>query len=424
MRVGGCAKPCPGLECQVSSIDTSTPVIVLRSEHHAGLGITRSLGRLGVAVYTIDPDRWTPSFGSRYCRGKGCWDIERAPPADSVCFLLRFVQGIGRRAILIPTTDSTTVFLAQNADALRESFLFPEQPPGLVVSLCRKDCMHSLARGLGIPSPDAFCPQSRHEVLEFISRATFPIMLKPIVENNGVRLRKYIASSARELIESYDAVDVAEHSNVMLQEYIPGGEDTNWMFNGYFDAHSDCLLGFTGRKLRQFPVYTGATSLGVCLRNEAVDKTTRRFMKAVGYCGIIDIGYRYDARDGQYKVLDVNPRIGSTFRLFVGEHGMDVVRALYLHLTGQSFIVDRAREGRKWIVEDLDFISSLRCARDGKLGTGAWLRSLSGVEEGALFAWDDQLPILRTLCWDARAIFRRFRRKYRLETLEAAQRER
>ena len=278
----------------MSSIDTSTPVVVLRSVHHAGLGISRSLGRLGVGVYTIDPDRWTPAFASRYCRGKGRWDIENASPADSVRYLLDFVQGIGGRAILIPTTDSTTMFLAQNAGALRESFLFPEQPARLVASLCRKDCMHSLARGLGVPSPDTFCPQSRHEVLEFIDRATFPIMLKPIVEKrtrNGARQRKYIASSPRELLETYDAVEDLDDPNMMLQEYIPGGEDTIWMFNGYFDARSDCLLGFTGKKLRQFPAYTGATSLGICLRNDAVDGTTRRFMKAIGY-----------TRDSRYRI--------------------------------------------------------------------------------------------------------------------------
>ena len=58
--------------------------------------------------------------------------------------------------------------------------------------------------------------------------------------------------------------------NLMLQEYIPGGDDSIWMFNGYFDANSDCLAGFTGRKLRQTPPYTGVTSLGVCLPNDVV----------------------------------------------------------------------------------------------------------------------------------------------------------
>src|SRR3990172_3381338 len=102
------------------------------------------------------------------------------------------------------------------------------------------------------------------------------------------------------------------------------------MFNGYFDSSSRCLFGLTGRKLRQYPPYTGVTSLGVCERNETVTKLTLRLMTAIGYRGALDIGYRYDARDGRYKLLDANPRVGMTFRLFVDTEGLDVVRALYL----------------------------------------------------------------------------------------------
>jgi predicted ATP-grasp superfamily ATP-dependent carboligase len=190
----------------------------------------------------------------------------------------------------------------------------------------------------------------------------------------------------------YKRLDEGERSNIMLQEYIPGGDDTIWMFNGYFDSNSDCRFGITGKKIRQYPNYTGQTSLGVCLRNAFVYETTVRWMKALGYKGILDIGYRYDARDGQYKVLDVNPRIGATFRLFVDQNGTDVARALYLDLTGQPVALGAAREGRKWIVEDADIASFLGYLRDGKLGFAEWLKSLAGIEEAAYFATDDMRP--------------------------------
>ena len=181
----------------------------------------------------------------------------------------------------------------------------------------------------------------------------------------------------------------------MLQEYIPGGPETVWMFNGYFDESSECLFGVTGRKLRQFPAYTGMTSLGVVLRNERVARQTFELMKEIGYRGILDIGWRHDARDDEYKLLDVNPRLGATFRLFVGAGGLDVVRALYLDLTGQPVPRSEARDGRKWVVENLDLVSSRRYAQDGKLGWREWARSFRGVDEGAWFARDDPKPFLR-----------------------------
>jgi predicted ATP-grasp superfamily ATP-dependent carboligase len=115
-------------------------------------------------------------------------------------------------------------------------------------------------------------------------------------------------------------------------------------------------------------------------------------MKVLGYRGILDIGYRYDARDGQYKVLDINPRIGSTFRLFTAENGLDVARALYLDLTGQPVPESNVREGRKWLVEVEDFKSCVEYHRRRQLTLREWVRSFRGVEESAVFALDDMRP--------------------------------
>jgi predicted ATP-grasp superfamily ATP-dependent carboligase len=150
----------------------------------------------------------------------------------------------------------------------------------------------------------------------------------------------------------------------------------------------------SGRKIRRFPVDTGVTSLGICLTNDDVIRTTTGFMQAIGYRGILDIGYRRDSRDGRYKVLDVNPRIGCTCRLFAAANGMDVARALYLDLTGQAVTASESVEGRKWLVEDFDLFSAVRLWREGRLSLKEWARSFEGVQEAACFAKDDPLPFL------------------------------
>ncbi|HXH50638.1 MAG TPA: carboxylate--amine ligase [Terriglobia bacterium] len=395
--------------------DASTPVIVLRSDSHGGLNIIRSLGRLGVPVYNIDPDLWAPTFRSRYCRGRFLWDIEHRPAGESLAYMADVQLKIGRPCILIPTTDRTARFVADNAEPLAERFIFPQQPPGLVHSLASKREMFCLARRHNIPTPDAVFPGSRADVLTFLKRARLPVMLKGI---DGQRLwertgkKMFIVQSKEKLLDLYDAAEDFHSPNLMLQEYIPGGDDTIWMFNGYFNTQSDCLAGFTGKKIRQCPIHTGSTSLGICLPNPAVDSITRSFMKDIGYKGVLDIGFRYDARDNQYKVLDINPRIGATFRLFVGESGMDVARALYLDLTGQEVVPSALKEGRKWIVEDLDLVSSYRYFREGQLSFGDWLRSFRGVEEAAFICLDDPLPITAMLVSRTQELIRRSMRTW------------
>jgi len=333
---------------------------------------------------------------SRYCRGEFVWN-DKEPARQRVQFLLQAGQRIGQRSILVATTDDTAAFVAQNADALEEWFTFPKVSPHLIDSVCNKKNMYHLVSQLGIATPRATFPASRQDVLDFLETAAFPIMLKGIDGNRLAKRsgqRMYIVASKSELLKRYDSVEDPEDPNLMLQEYIPGNDEAVCVLNGYFNEFSDCTFAVTGRKLRQWPAYQGVTTLGICQKIEAIETITNALMKAIGYRGIVDIGYRYDVRDGSYKVLDINPRIGCTFRLFAGENSMDVARALYLDLTGQPVAAGPVHEGRKWVVEDLDMLSSLRYLLDGKLTLTEWLKSFRGVEESAYFAADDPLPFL------------------------------
>ena len=377
-------------------INPSVPAVVL-GFHYGGLGVARTLGRLGVRVHGVDRDRRAPGFASRYCRSALVWDCEQAPVADTLSFLDDLGKRVGP-AVLIPTTDATAVLVAEHADELAPRFLFPRPSPRLVRALTDKREVFRLAQEHGVPTPAVVFPESREDVRTFLSRAAFPVMLKAI---NPTRLerrtghRLFVARTPEELLRHYAEWEEADAPNLMLQEYVPGDDATVWMFNGVFNEWSECVAGFTGRKLRQHPAQGGATSLGVCADNAEVARLTIAFMWALRYQGVLDIGFRYDARDGLYKLLDPNPRIGATFRLFVDEQGMDVARFLYVDLTGQPGWLAPMRAGRKWIVEDADLDSSLVRARDGRLTLRGWIESLRGVEEGAWFARDDLRPLWR-----------------------------
>jgi len=350
---------------------------------------------MGVPVYGIDDSSRAYGLRSRYCAGHFLYDFARTSAEELADFLGQTARKVGGKPILVPTFDSRNVFIEEHGPALAECFTFPRQPPGLVTRLYNKRSMYHLCKELDIPTAETLFPTNVEEVVEFLGGVRFPVVLKAIdgdrLERRGV-FSIVIAKDRDELLDAFRRLDEPGYPNLMLQEYIPGEDDTIWMFNGYFDRESECRFGITGRKLRQNPVHTGMTSLGICLPNETVDLNTRRIAKAVGYRGIIDIGYRYDDRDGRYKVLDINPRVGATFRLFVDRNGMDVVRALYLDLTGQRVPEAEPRWGRKWFVEDKDFISSWHYFREGSLGPADWLRSYRAVEEAAYFAGDDLAP--------------------------------
>jgi D-aspartate ligase len=376
--------------------DTAVPAVVLNAYTHCGVTLIRSLGRLGIPVYGVHTTRRAPSLRSRYCRGVFELSIADVPPDQAVGSLLQVARAVGGKPLLIPTEDVSCLFVDDNAAALSEGYRFSERPDGLARSLSSKREMYMLCKKFDVPTPEAAFPESRADVVAFAKTAEFPVMFKP-VDNRDVQdlpgAGKAIVTTGTELLEAFDRVSSnGSGPDVVLQEYIPGGAESVWMFNGYFDRQSECLFGITGRKLRQYPPYVGQTSLGICESNAVVAETTRRLMRTIGYTGIVDIGYRFDSRDDKYKLLDVNPRIGSAFRLFVGENDLDVARALYLDMTGQVVPTVSSAQNRKWFVENYDLIASLKYWRDRRLRMRDWIASLRGVEECAWLAADDLRP--------------------------------
>jgi len=379
--------------------NNSVPAVVLVSSQHGGVGLIRSLGREGIRVYGIHQNSWEPAAWSRYLRGGVfCWDFSSASRADSLSFLLNVAKRVGTPSVLIATSDITALFVAENAAILAEGYLIATPPVECVRIFSSKKQTADLCQEMGIPTPETALPRSREDVSDFIQKTKFPVVVKgeygEFLERKNRRARVAIMTSKKDLFNIFDLNATTGVPRLIFQEYIPGGDDAIWMFNGYFNDRSQCLFGATGRKLRQFPPHRGNTCLGICARNDVVETQTKQLMRAVAYRGPLDVGYRFDVRDGRYKLLDVNPRIGATFRLFAGQNGLDVARALYLDLTGQTIPGVQVSEGRKWMVETNDIVSSWTHFRERQLTPSEWLRSLRDVQEGVWLDSDDLAPLV------------------------------
>jgi predicted ATP-grasp superfamily ATP-dependent carboligase len=368
--------------------------------YRGGVGVVRTLGRLGVRVHAIHEQARALAARSRYLRDVLEWDIDTAPPERSLEVVLEAGRRTGGQPVLLAAHDPGQVFISEHAEALNAVFALPRQPPGLVQRLFSKQGLHELCAAHDVAAPVAAFPQTRDEARDAIARAVFPIVLKPI---DNVRFRRrngipmYIAVDRSDALEAYDRLEDLDAPNVMLQEYIPGPSSSVWVFTGYFDSRSELLFGAGGAKLRQYRMNMGRTCFGVVRSNPEMEAVTVSLAKKLGYCGVFDCGWRYDARDGRYKLLDVNPRVGTNFRQCVGRDGMDVVRAMYLDLTNQPVPADVPAEGRVWWMEDFDVLAAAQAIRARELSPRRWAGSLRQVDEAAWFARDALAPV-RALC--------------------------
>jgi D-aspartate ligase len=373
-----------------------TPAVVLKFDpnvmHHGGLGVIRSLGRLGVPVYGVHEGPWAPAASSRYLQGRFFWQPD-PDEADRVrAGLRRLSDRIGRPAVLVPTDDAGAIFLAEHGDGLRERFLFPGPPRDLPRRVAGKYSLYQLCRELGMPSPLAAVPETLSAARGFAAEAGFPLIAKLTTPwaGGGMRSTSILADAAH-LDDAYEAC-ARTGVGLMLQEFIPGGPGQDWFFHGYCDADSTCRPAFTGVKERSYPAHAGLTCMGRSAPNPRLAGEITAMLQRVGYQGILDLDLRYDPRDDQYKLLDFNPRIGAQFRIFRDAAGTDVATACYLDLTGLPVPAGEQVNDRAFVVENYDPIAAVSYWRRGELTLRPWLASLRAADETAWFARDDLRP--------------------------------
>lgn len=379
-------------------IDRSVPVLLMRIGryplHHGTVGAIRSLGRLGVAVYCIVEDNFTPAARSRYLAGRVRWPTTGCEePGDLVDGLLDVGRSIGGRPILAATDDEAAVLIAEHASRLRERFLLPTVAPGVPRMLATKSTLSALCEQHGIPTPRSLRPSSPEEALDGAERVGYPLVVKndapwrrlerPAVPSTAIVSGR---GELRTLVHSWP-----EMPSVLLQEYVPRERATDWIAHAYFGSECDRRVVFTGRKLRSWPRQAGVTTCAYTASNPEVAWLTRELCAAVGFRGICDLDWRHDAATGEYKLVDFNPRMGAQFRLFERADGVDVIRAMHLDLTGRDVAPGRQVDGRLYVVENLDVPARIAYRRAGELeGAPKPCRH----RELAWWASDDPVPAL------------------------------
>lgn len=393
--------------------DTATPAVVLKLDpnvfHHGGLGVIRSLGRMGVPVHVVHEDLLSPAAASRYVHGRWRWLPDSSRPVRVREGLAMLGERIGRPSVLIATDDAGAIFLAEHGDELRRWFLFPTPERHLPRRTAGKDTLARLCRDAVISCPPTEVPASVEDALAFVDRVGLPVFAKLVRPWEPPRRRRPRSTTLVRTRAEVVALCTDHAGEVLLQEAVSGGPD--WFFHGYCDASSTCRPAFTGIKERSYPPRTGLTTLGSTLPNEELRADVQALLRRLRYRGLVDLDLRWDAGRGRFRLLDFNPRIGAQFRLFEDAAGFDVVRAAYLDLTGQPMPDALPVTGRRFLVENYDLLAAIGCWRRGELGLREWVRSLRHIDETAWFARDDLAPFgLMCLRFGWRLVERPFRR--------------
>lgn len=364
---------------------------------HGSLGVVRSLGRHGVPVWVLTGSHAIARY-SRFATRGFSWPGPEDPRALE--YLLDLAEQHGLRGWpIFPGGDAEARFIALHHSALGQSYRVITPAWDTLRWAADKSLTYRLAAEIGVDCPRTFRPQIRED-LERID-CPFPLILKPTsrnLNNAFTRAKAWRVDNAGSLLALYDkAATMVGAESVLVQELIPGNGSCQFSYAALSDGGIP-IASLVARRRRQYPIDFGFTSTFVeSIENPTVEILARRFLKATSYSGLIELEFKYDQREGKYKLLDVNARTWAWISLG-GKAGVDFPWLMWKLAAGEPVEHVRGRAGCGWAHLSRDLAAAFAEIRAGSLTLSSYLSSFRETRlEFAAYSNDDLLPGLLDL---------------------------
>ena len=276
--------------------------------------------------------------------------------------------------VLVSCADGYTVLMGRHRDALKPYYHFARPELQTVLDLDIKENFYRACEAHGLSYPKtATCNAQNYKNIEL--PFAFPVIIKasnsPAYWNCTFPHKKKVFLANNR--EEFDAITAAIYGSsyqdeLILQEYIPGDDNCMRVLNAYVDQHHRVRMMFLGHPLLEDPSPVAAGNYAAILPdyNEGVFRRIKAFLEDIKYEGVANFDMKYDERDGEYKLFEINLRQGRS-SYFVTLNGFNLAK---------YFVHD--------LVEDTPFDGNTLFGRGSKL----WLEIpksifLDYVAEGA-----------------------------------------
>lgn len=375
-----------------SSPSAAVAGVVVLGGDYQGLGIVRSLGRRGIPVCVVDDERSIARF-SRYATAS-----EHVPNLRDEAVTVAKLLELGRRRglkgwVLFPTRDELVAALSRHRNELEQCFRVPAPPWDVVRWVWDKRNTYQMAQKIGVPTPATWYIREAAELKQIA--ADPPYVLKPAIKEHffyATRAKAWRVNSRSELQSAYARASAqAGVGEIMVQELIPGDGRQQFAYCAFF-RQGRALAGMAVCRRRQHPHEFGRASTFVeTVEQPELEQLSLRFLRAIGYYGLVELEYKLDPRDGRFKLLDVNGRTWGYHSLGAAA-GVDFPYLLYADQLGLPVEECHARPGVRWLRWATDLPVGVLDILAGRQRWRDYWASVRGADVEAVFSRSDLLP--------------------------------
>jgi len=169
------------------------------------------------------------------------------------------------------------------------------------------------AKRLDIDVPQTHCPEGIEEVRELAAIIEGEWVVKPR-KSGGSRGLRYV-NEPEELVETYRDVS-STYERPLIQQRIPTDGPGIGVF-ACFDRRQEPVALFGHRRLREYPLSGGPSTLRESYRDEQLIGQCVELLQDLSWTGIAMVEFKRDLESGRTYLLEINPRFWGSIQLAI-----------------------------------------------------------------------------------------------------------
>jgi predicted ATP-grasp superfamily ATP-dependent carboligase len=373
------------------------PGAIVVGGDYQGLGIVRSLGLRGIPTCVVDDEKSIARFSRYVSHTVACEELR--DERSTVETILETGSRLGLDGwVLYPTREETVAAFSRYRSALAERFRVPTPGWDVIRRAWDKRETYAHAETLGIPVPRTWYPADSAAVRKIDAEPPFAV--KPAIKEHFIYATKskaWKAQTKAELHTMFDsAAEIVGPGEVMIQELIPGNGEQQFAYCAFFKAGEPVAKMVVQRHRQHPPEFGRASTFVQTVDVPLLETLSERFLRSIDYYGLVELEYKLDPRNGQYKLLDVNARTWG-YHTIGPKAGVDFPYLLYADQVGDALEQSTAVPGVRWIRLATDVPTAVVEGLHGRLDWRAYGRSVASSDVESVFSRRDPLPGLMEL---------------------------
>lgn len=334
-----------------------------------GIGSTYSIcknlkKKFGVSVYLIFINETYAKLFRKNCYVTEAvdWEIDSAASFMERVKKWYAVHSFGERPVLYSTSDESCVLVAHDRQWFEERFILTLPSDRIIHTFNDKEKSSVAVQETFLKYPKTCIITSETRIQQVVDSFSFPVIIKPF-DFNALRQLGFKVQVFNDVEEFYRTTSslLSHHLPLLVQEYIPGGDDKLWFYMFYRGSNGsfqECM----GRKIVQHPAGRGIMAVGRTVRDERLSSTCRHFLAQIDYTGIG--GIEFKEYNGEFYFIEMSTRSEGFIKMSEAAGSFIPAFAYVAATSSETIVCEQQLDGRLYVDA---IIYTLECLKSRRL---------------------------------------------------------